>query len=335
MKKRTLVVLLSIMLTLSALPASVFAEGTDSKPEITTNVISYVVVNMQFERTLSATGSPAPTWEITAGDLPSGVSMNSDGVISGTAEETGSFTFTVTATNTEGESTKELTLVVKDKTDVGAVVTMPDAVINEAYSQQINVPFWTPDEYRFDMGTLPKGMSINSDGMLTGTPTESGEYDFVIVYFGYDNGGLYSTYVTVIINIDEAPIITTESLPEGTVGTDYSQTLEATGYPTPSWSLTDGDLPNGLDLNADGTISGNPTAAGTFNFTVTASNDTAPDAVKEFSIVINDTGSTVTADETETPASGTTGTTVSSQSTSPATGITGSSQWIVFLMTAG
>lgn len=69
------------------------------------------------------------------------------------------------------------------------------------------------------------------------------------------------------------PTITTESLPGGTVGTDYSQTLAADGSAPIAWSITNGALPNGLTLSNDGTISGTPAAAGTYTFDVEAQND--------------------------------------------------------------
>lgn len=69
------------------------------------------------------------------------------------------------------------------------------------------------------------------------------------------------------------PTIATESLPGGTVGTDYSQTLAADGSAPIAWSVTNGSLPEGLTLSNDGTISGTPTAAGTYTFDVEAQND--------------------------------------------------------------
>ncbi len=70
-----------------------------------------------------------------------------------------------------------------------------------------------------------------------------------------------------------APAITTASLPDGTVGTSYSQALAATGTTPITWSIDSGSLPGGLSLNgSSGEISGTPTTVGTFNFTVKAEN---------------------------------------------------------------
>ena len=82
------------------------------------------------------------------------------------------------------------------------------------------------------------------------------------------------------------PAITTASLPNGTVNTAYNTMLAATGDTPLTWSITNGSLPNGLNLNAtSGEISGTPSAAGTFTFTVGVSNSAGSDA-KALSIVI-------------------------------------------------
>ena len=80
------------------------------------------------------------------------------------------------------------------------------------------------------------------------------------------------------------PKITTDSLPDGTVNQLYTATLQATGNGI-TWSLDSGStLPNGLKLE-NGTISGTPTAADTYTFTVTATNDSGSDS-KEYTLNI-------------------------------------------------
>ena len=92
-----------------------------------------------------------------------------------------------------------------------------------------------------------------------------------------------------------APSITTTSLPNGTVGTAYNQTLSATSELDVTWTVG-GSLPAGLTLSAAGAITGTPTASGTFTFTVTATNDAGADSMS-FTVIIaaaappEDTGS--------------------------------------------
>ena len=86
-----------------------------------------------------------------------------------------------------------------------------------------------------------------------------------------------------------APTVTTATLPNGTVGTAYSQTLTATGDTPITWSIDTGSLPDGLSLTA-GVIAGTPETANTFNFTVKATNATGS-GTKALSIVIAPSGS--------------------------------------------
>ena len=83
-----------------------------------------------------------------------------------------------------------------------------------------------------------------------------------------------------------APAITTTVLPNGTVGTAYSQTLASTGTAPITWSIASGVLPDGLTLVND-TIKGTPSKAGDFRFTVKATNAGGSDT-KEFTVKIAD-----------------------------------------------
>jgi hypothetical protein len=83
--------------------------------------------------------------------------------------------------------------------------------------------------------------------------------------------------------------IITSSLPSGTGGSAYSQTLQASGGTIPyTWSITSGSLPSGLSLNSsNGIISGTPTSAGTYTFTVQLRDSTNQTLTKVLSITIN------------------------------------------------
>lgn len=142
--------------------------------------------------------------------------------------------------------------------------------------------------------TIPEGSSLTSNDKLTnngtvtiengGTLTDAGTVTNSGTINVEDGGKLEGTPTggTVV----KVPTITTGSpLPEGTVGTEYSQTLAAENNPT-SWSVTIGTLPAGLTLDTNtGTISGIPTAEGSSTFTVTAENS-AGSATQEYTLTI-------------------------------------------------
>jgi hypothetical protein len=90
------------------------------------------------------------------------------------------------------------------------------------------------------------------------------------------------------LTIKAAPSITTASLPNGQVNILYSQTLVGSGGTPPyTWSISSGALPNGLTLSpTTGAISGTPTFAGTFTFTVKLTDSIGASVTKGFTILI-------------------------------------------------
>ena len=124
--------------------------------------------------------------------------------------------------------------------------------------------------------TIPDDSSLNSNGKLA----NNGK---IIV----DNGGKLEGEPTGSGTVKIAPTITTENLTNGEVGTLYTAKLEADGDTPITWGLaSDSFLPAGLSLSADGTISGKPTTANTYTFTVTATNASGSDS-KQFSLTID------------------------------------------------
>ena len=113
----------------------------------------------------------------------------------------------------------------------------------------------------------------------------------------YQSGAQINNAQIDRIVIDDAVVINTSSLPNGTTGTAYNQTLSASGGTAPySWSVTIGSLPSGLTLNAStGEISGTPTTAGTSNFTVQAQDSTGLTATQVSSLEIVDPAATGSA----------------------------------------
>src|SRR5215471_14735087 len=120
-----------------------------------------------------------------------------------------------------------------------------------------------PYAWNVASGTLPPGISLNGTGSLSGTPTASGTYSFSVSVTDSQRSPS-STSTNLSVTIVPALQITTTSLSNSSVGLSYSSALAASGgFPAYTWSITQGDLPGGLTLNAtSGVISGTPAGTG-------------------------------------------------------------------------
>lgn len=128
---------------------------------------------------------------------------------------------------------------------------------------------FAPVSFALFSGTLPPGLTISSigprAGKVSGTPTTAGSYSFWILARDPNGKQTKKLYTICIASISPA------TLPDGTVGAVYSQTLTTNACATLplSWQVSSGTLPTGLTLDeGSGVISGTPTTAGTFTFTI-------------------------------------------------------------------
>ncbi|MFO1394416.1 MAG: putative Ig domain-containing protein [Steroidobacteraceae bacterium] len=246
---------------------------------------------LTYSQSITASGGTAPyTYAISSGSLPAGMTLSSSGVLSGTPSVSGSFSFTVTATDAlTYTGTQAYTLAVgAAPTIVIGPSALPPANQGLTYSQSITVSGGTaPYNFAVTSGSLPPGVTLSSGGVLSGTPTASGQYDFTVT--GTDSIG-YSASVAYTFVVDAAPTIVVEpgSLQHGLLGVPYSQVFSATGSAgSYTFGVTSGTLPAGLTLADDGTLSGTPTAAGTYGFTVTATDTQTYTGSRTYSLVID------------------------------------------------
>jgi hypothetical protein len=130
-------------------------------------------------------------------------------------------------------------------------------------------------------------------GKITGTPTTAGDYTFTIKAADSNNTTIFGTAsFTVTIEPSAVPVsITTSSLTNGKENTAYSMTLTATGGSGAyTWSKSSGTLPPGLSIApTTGKITGTPTTAGNYTFTIKAvdSNSTSDYDTASYTVTIN------------------------------------------------
>ncbi|WP_211453034.1 putative Ig domain-containing protein [Collimonas antrihumi] len=247
--------------------------------------------------TLNASGGTAPyAFAITSGALPAGMSLSSAGVLSGTPTAGGNFNFTVRATDQNSfPGSLAYTLTINAPTIAVAPTTLPAATVAVAYgSQTLTANGGTaPYTYAMTSGALPAGMTLSSSGVLSGTPTAGGVFNFTVTATDSSTGtGPYTGSRAYSFTVN-APIIALSptTLPTMTAGTAVNLNIAASGGTAPyTYSITAGALPNGLTLSSAGTLSGTPTVAGPFNFAVTAtdSSTTTPyTGSRAYSVTVN------------------------------------------------
>ncbi len=136
-------------------------------------------------------------------------------------------------------------------------------------------------------GSLPAGLSLDSSlGVIHGNPAAAGPSSFTIMVTD-SLGGTATRTFTPTFNV--SPSIAPASLADGNVGAAYSQTLTVSGGTSPyTWTRSSGSLPPGLSLNpSSGVISGTPTGAGAFNFTVVLADLVGGATARSFTIAVN------------------------------------------------
>jgi hypothetical protein len=171
--------------------------------------------------------------------------------------------------------------------------SLPPGTVSVAYSYTLTATGTSPITWSVVSGSLPGGLSLDANsGRISGNPNTAGTSSFGIA--ATNVAGNTQASVSLVIN-GVAPVITTVSpLPTAAINTAYSAALAASGSTPLSWSITSGALPAGFTLNsASGAISGVPTGAGTFSFTVKVSNAYGA-SQKTFSITVSGVAPVIT-----------------------------------------
>ncbi len=240
--------------------------------------------------------TPIASWVLTSGSLPAGLSLASDGTVSGTPTQVGTFRYKVTVTDSAGVIVNQAeTLDVVAGPSV-TTTSLPPAAYNVAYSATVVATGGTiRTSVVNDLGTcavtgtsssctaagsspaspylwslapgdqLPAGLSFDAaTGTISGTPSLSAVGSSTGLHVtAADSWGAQGA-AALTLSVAEPLAATTQSLPMAEQGAGYTALLQAVGGTPPySWRVTNGTLPEGLSLDpATGTLSGTPSQAG-------------------------------------------------------------------------
>ncbi|MEA2162004.1 MAG: large repetitive protein [Thermoanaerobaculia bacterium] len=240
-----------------------------------------------YSQTLTGScGTAKYTFSVPDSTLPDGLTLSPEGLLCGTPTTPGDTTFTVTATDAKFcTGSRTYTLKVACNVTISPLV-LRNGSVNTPYSEQLTASCGTP-QYTFTKVPEPfppgsPALTLSTDGLLSGTPTAAGVYQFRVT--ATDSAGCTGTrdYTLFICPLTISPA----TLPNGIVGVQYGQPIgdqyghlitANNGSGLYRFSVPPGTLPPGLTLNPmspvssqTALISGKPTTSGTFTFTVTA-----------------------------------------------------------------
>ena len=259
-------------------------------PSISTGSLAGGQVGVAYGQTISAGGGVGCcTFSIQSGGVP-GLSLSSGGNLSGTPTSAGTFSLVVSAMDANGAvATRALSVTISAPLfSMSCDSTAGPSEVGQSYSTSCVASGGTPPVRWVTGGSLPPGLSLisptGSNSGISGKATTAGSYSYSIQ--ASDSVGANQS-VSFNANIVAGVTIGTGSLPATVVGAAYNQTLQASGGTKPiTWSIAGGSPPSGISLSGSGVLSGTPSAPGTFNFTVKASDAVGSSATQALSIAV-------------------------------------------------
>jgi hypothetical protein len=240
--------------------------------------------------TLKEPGDCGPSFAVSSGSFPPGLTLATDeGVARGTPTQAGSYTFYITVSYSCGlksASDQQYTINVNAGTPPKPKLTiltpsLPDANLNQAYTAPaLQASGDTVSSWTLAGGALPAGLTLAPTGVISGTPTQSGTFNFTVQANGNGSSDTRGLSIFVLAPLELQSLVGKKPPTAGwtaktTVNAPLTTGVKAVGGRAPYTFSATGALPPGITLDAaTGAVTGAATSAGKFSTTVTVTDAT-------------------------------------------------------------
>ncbi len=162
--------------------------------------------------------------------------------------------------------------------------TLPSGTVQEGYSDALSATGGAA-AYTWSLlsGSLPAGLTLAPNGVVSGTPTASCTCTFNVrvVDSSVQQEAASASLTLSVVKF----AVATKAIPNGEKNASYTTTLATQGGIGPyRWSLVSGSLPAGVTLSRSGTLSGDPKATGTYHFTLQVKDSSSPALIAKRSL---------------------------------------------------
>ena len=240
---------------------------------------------------LNGTYGSGLTWTTTG--LPAGVTVNTDGHLTGKFPQTGGQTFTAVGTNSSGQQiTVNQTFTITVNPFTISTTSLPQACLGFPYDSQLTFNGGTPP-FTWNANT-PAGLTITNTGLIQGTPTTDGSSTMTLT--ATDANGVTGSPATLQLDTECGPNTLNITTPQSAfpeVRTYHNQPridvqmTAANNTGTLTWSLDSGALPDGVTITSTGKVSGTilDEEPNTWTFTIKTTDTNGKWALHTYNII--------------------------------------------------